>query len=195
MSFCDTSILFFRNRTFRQIIIKIFSFLHNFHFYNQIQFSIINILYIFCNRKFYYYYYCCCYWCCCCCCCCCCRCRYRYRRYCYYYYFYCYCYCYSVSDRRLGRRATSGSGKTVSCASEIGLKCAFNSNEKLYIYLCSLRILNNFLSDKTYSLTVPSIINSFVFLTSLVNFPNSSHLDLKVFHLFKYLNIYNTYNI
>jgi len=32
-----------------------------------------------------------------------------------------------VSDRRLGRRATSGSGRTVGCASEIGLKCAFNS--------------------------------------------------------------------
>jgi len=32
-----------------------------------------------------------------------------------------------VSDRRLGRRATSGSGETVGCASEIGLKCALNS--------------------------------------------------------------------
>jgi len=32
-----------------------------------------------------------------------------------------------VSDRRLGRRATSGSGGTVGCASEIGLKCALNS--------------------------------------------------------------------
>jgi len=32
-----------------------------------------------------------------------------------------------VSDRRLGRRATSGSGGAVGYASEIGLKCAFNS--------------------------------------------------------------------
>jgi len=32
-----------------------------------------------------------------------------------------------VSDRRLGRRATSGSGGTVGCASEIGLKYALNS--------------------------------------------------------------------
>jgi len=32
-----------------------------------------------------------------------------------------------VSDRRLGHRAMSGSGRTVGCASEIGLKCAFNS--------------------------------------------------------------------
>jgi len=32
-----------------------------------------------------------------------------------------------VSNRRLGRRATSGSGRTVDCALEIGLKCTFNS--------------------------------------------------------------------
>jgi len=32
-----------------------------------------------------------------------------------------------VSNQRLGRRATSSSEKTVNCASEIGLKCAINS--------------------------------------------------------------------
>jgi len=32
-----------------------------------------------------------------------------------------------MSDRWLGRQATSGSGGTVGCASEIELKCALNS--------------------------------------------------------------------
>jgi len=34
-----------------------------------------------------------------------------------------------VSDRRFGRQAMSGNGRTVGCASEIGLKCVFNSEQ------------------------------------------------------------------
>jgi len=46
-----------------------------------------------------------------------------------------------VSDRWLGRRATSGSGRTVGCASEIGLKCAFNYEHCIREIRCRIEFI------------------------------------------------------